>query len=65
MRLQTSELFDKLLVIANGDADLVHAAIHASEQEDSADLKAIVDFIAEPGKSQLQVFISQRNQRLK
>ena len=45
--MKSSELFDKLLEIANGDARLVEGAISASARgpEGEADLKEVVDYI--------------------
>jgi hypothetical protein len=45
--MKSSELFDKLLEIANGDVRLVEEAISASAQgsDGEADLKEIVDYI--------------------
>jgi hypothetical protein len=45
--MKTSELFDQLLVIANGDARLVEEAIRvcAKGPNEETDLKEVVDFI--------------------
>jgi hypothetical protein len=45
--MKNSELFDQLLVIANGDAKLVEEAIRISAKgpNEEADLKEVVDFI--------------------
>lgn len=56
-RAQSSELYDKLIVIAGGDLDLVQEAIRASalhglvRSERAADLEDVVNYIvARTGK---------------
>jgi hypothetical protein len=44
--MQNSELIDQLVVIANGNIDLVHEAIReAAEGSEGADLEKVVDYI--------------------
>jgi hypothetical protein len=44
--MKNSELIDKLVVIADGNIDLVHEAIRAcAEDSDGADLKKVVEYI--------------------
>jgi hypothetical protein len=45
--LKNSELFDQLVMIADGDSRLVEEAIRASAKgpDEEADLKEVVDFI--------------------
>ena len=48
VRLKANELFDKLVVVADGDFELVLEAIrHCSDANsgESADLKEVVDYI--------------------
>jgi hypothetical protein len=44
--MKNSELIDKLVLIANGDIDLVNAAIrYCAKGDEEADLKEVVDYI--------------------
>lgn len=44
--MKSAELIDKLVVIADGNIDLVQEAINASaEGDDGADLKKVVEYI--------------------
>jgi hypothetical protein len=46
--MKNSELIDKLVVIADGNIDLVHEAIReAAEGAEGADLKKVVEYIVQ------------------